>query len=309
MMMHLMARLFVLGLNPFRQQSCVEFVMRRARLVYTAAALTAALGLKQQAFGETLDTNADNLTVAATWRAQPSTIAQGDTTTFKLSLNAMGNDAASGISFGQATFAFSSGSGTSVPTSADVVLGATVPSFGNTTTAALTPLQVTYFEEGIHTATIAATNAPISWLQNGVARSAGYSLHLGTTVQVGSVVPTLQSAMVPILIEAGESFAFSARADVGAAGQVNYLWDFDSDGTFDSTSQNPAYAYATTGVHTGLLRIQGGGGATDFQYAVDVLDASVVAVPLPMAVWGGLGLVSALGAIRARVTLRRQSYS
>ena len=29
---------------------------------------------------------------------------------------------------------------------------------------------------------------------------------------------------------------FSALADTGSTGSVSYLWDFDSDGTFDSTS-------------------------------------------------------------------------
>jgi len=283
--------------------------MRHARLVYTAAALTAALGLEQQTFGETVDASSGNLTVAATWRAQPSSIAQGETTTLKLSLSATGDDATSGISFGQSTFTFASGSGTSVPTSADVVLGATVPSSGKSITAVLAPLQVTYFDEGIHTATISASDAPISWLQNGAAQSATYSLNLGTTVQVGSAVPTLQSAMVPVLIDAGESFAFSALANAGSAGAVSYLWDFNSDGTFDSTSQNPLYAYTTGGVHTGLLRIQSDGGATDFQYAVDVLDASVAAVPMPPAVWGGLGLVCALVAMQLRGSLHRQQLN
>ena len=275
--------------------------MRRARFVYTAAALTAAIGLEQQTFGETVDATFGNLTVAATWRAQPSMIAQGGTTTFKLSLNATGDEGTTGISFGQSTFTFASGSASSEPTAAEVVLGATAASYGSTTTALLAPLRVTYFEEGIHTATIAATDAPVSWMQDDKARSAAYSLHLGTTVTVGSAVPTLQSAMVPVLIEAGESFAFSALADAGSAGSISYLWDFDSDGTFDSTSQNPDYAYTTAGLHTGLLRIEGGGGSSDFQYAVDVMGAAVVPVPLPAAVWGGLGLVSALGAIRARI--------
>jgi hypothetical protein len=296
------------ALSFFRQPCCMEFLMRRATFVYTAAALTAAIGLEQHALGETADASFGNLTVAATWRAQPSTIALGETTTFKLSLNATGDDGTSGISFGQSTFTFASGSASSAPTSASIVLGATAPSYGNTMTASLAPLKVTYFEEGVHTATISASNAPVTWLQDGAARTAAYSLHMGTTVTVGSAVPTLQSAMVPVLIEVGESFGFSALADAGAtAGSVNYLWDFDSDGTFDSTSQNPEFAYTTAGVHTGLLRIEGDGGSSDFQYAVDVMSAAaIVPVPLPAAVWGGLGLVSALGAIRARQALRRQ---
>ena len=283
--------------------------MRRAHFVYTAAALTAVIGLEQQTFGETADTTLGNLTVAATWRAQPSIIAQGETTTFKLSLNATGDAGTSGISFGQSMFSFASGSGTSVPTSTNVVLAATAQSAGNTMTASLAPLQVTYFDEGIHTATISATNAPVLWSQNGTAHSAVYSLNLGTTVTVGSAVPTLETAMVPVLIEAGDSFAFSALADPGSAGSISYLWDFDNDGTFDSTIQNPDYAYTTAGVHTGLLRIASDSGSSDFQYAVDVLGAAVVPVPFPAAVWGGLGLVSALGTIRARTALLRRHYA
>lgn len=274
--------------------------MRHARYVYTAAALTAVAGLDQQAVGETVDIGVGSLTVAATWRAQPSTIAQGGATTFKLSLKASGSDDTSGISFGQSLFTFSSGSGTSAPTSAELLLNPTAASAGSTMTAMVQPIEVTYFEEGLHTATIAGSNAPISWSELGVSKNGTYSLNMGTTVTVGGARPTLQSASVPVLIQAGQSFAFSALADAGATGGLSYFWDFDNDGTFDSTVQNPNFAYATTGVHTGLLRIMGGDGSTDFQYAVDVMDATITAVPLPAAVWGGLGLITAVGAIRSR---------
>ena len=137
--------------------------------------------------------------------------------------------------------------------------------------------------------------------------SGTYSLNMGTTVTVDGTTPTLQSASVPVLIGAGESFAFSALADAGMGSGLSYLWDFNGDGTFDSTTQNPNFTYASAGVYTGLLRLSTSEGATDFQYAVDVLDQSVVAVPLPAAVWGGLGLVSAVGVVRARTARRQQA--
>jgi len=275
--------------------------MRHTRYVCAAATLTAAVALNGQAKAESIDVNDGGLTVAATWRAQPSAIATGETTTFKLSLKATGGDGTSGISFGQSTFAFASGSGASAPTTTELVLGATASSAGDTLTALLAPLQVTYYEAGLHTATIATNDAAISWSQDGAVRSGTYSLNLGTTVAVGGGEPTFQSAKVPVLIDAGESFSFAALADAGVSGgALSYLWDFDSDGTFDSSNQNPDYAYASAGAYTGTLRILSDAGSTDFKYAVDVMSSPVAPVPLPAAVWGGIGLLSAFGFTRAR---------
>jgi PKD repeat protein len=41
----------------------------------------------------------------------------------------------------------------------------------------------------------------------------------------------------------------------------NRSWDFDSDGTIDSTGQNPTYTYTDPGTYTVILQIAGLGGA------------------------------------------------
>jgi hypothetical protein len=279
--------------------------MRVRPLVVSAAVFGAGLFFGGSAFADSV--NVGNLTVAATWRAQPSTITQGGSTTFKLSLKATGDAATSGISFGQSTFSFSSGSADSIPTEAELTLGATPKSAGSSMTAMLKPLSVSYFEDGVYTATMSANDAGISWNQGGVAHSGTYSLDVATTVNVGTGVPTIQSASIPLLIDAGESFDFAALADAGSSTGLRYEWDFDYDGTFaaDSTQQNPRFAYTSSGSYTGMLRVVSSTGSTPLAFSVDVLGA-VTAMPLPAAVWGGLALVSCVGVFRARKAMRTE---
>jgi hypothetical protein len=275
--------------------------MRQSHYVYTAAALTAALAFDGSALADTIVDGPSGVTVAATWRAQPAAIEQGGATTFKLSLRAEGGEGVSGISFADSVFKFTSGTSGSIPTSADMILNGTAPSAGSSANAMLAPLQVTYLESGVHTATVQTTDAGISWTDNGVAQSGSYSLDLGTTVAVGGTSPNIQSASVPLLIGVGESFGFSALADAGLLGSVTYQWDFNFDGTFnaDSTEQAPSYAYDTAGVHTGMLRVASDSGYSPLlEFTVNVQGAAQ-AVPLPPTVWGGLGLMVAFGALRA----------
>ncbi|HYO07775.1 MAG TPA: PKD domain-containing protein [Tepidisphaeraceae bacterium] len=282
--------------------------MRQKRYLSAAAALTAGLAIDGTALADTVDVGVQNLTVSAVWRAQPSTIQQGGTTAFKLSLRATGDDATTGIKFGASTFHFESGTGDSAPTSADLALAPTAPSAGKTASAMLAPLSVTYFEDGVYTATISAHDAGIQWNQGGVASSGTYSLNIGTTINVGSALPTIESASVPVLIGAGDTFGFSALADAGALGGLSYQWDFDYDGSFaaDSTQQNPNFAYSEGGTYTGMLRVLSDTGYTPFAFTVNVMQDNVVPMPLPGAVWGGLGLVAAVGLLRARMALRAQ---
>jgi len=276
--------------------------MRHARMIYTAAALTAALSLDGQASADTIGTSVGDLTVAATWRAQPSTIQPGGTTRFKLSLTATGDDATSGIAFGQSTFHFESGSDSSVPTSMDVAFGGSAASAGNTITATVPSLAVTYLEEGIYTATMRASDAGITWTEGGNAMSGTYSVDIGTEIGVQKSAPTIQTASVPLLIGLGKSFDFSALANSASLNSLSYQWDFNYDGNFaaDSSQRNATYAYATSGVHMGMLQVSDGNGSTPFEFQVKVAEDQTTAVPLPTAVWGGLGLIGAMGLLRAR---------
>lgn len=288
--------------------------MRRTRSLYAAAALTTAAAAAvipaNNANAETVDVRVGNLTVAATWRAQPAAINEGDSTTFKLALTATGNPATSNIKFGQSTFHFASGSSTSDPLTKDIILNATSPSSGSSLTTSLPSFAVTYFQDGAYSATMSTSAAPITWKQGAANRSGTYSLNIATTVSVGDVLPSIQSANVPVMITKNEAFNFSALAtDPGLYDSLSYQWDFDYDGTFaaDATAQNPNFAYGKTGVHQGMLRVYDDHGYTPFEFAVNVLEPpKLQAVPLPAAVWGGLGLMGAVGMIRARISGRRQ---
>ena len=159
-----------------------------------------------------------------------------------------------------------------------------------------------------YSATMSTSAAPISWKQGAANRSGSYSLNIATTVSVGNVLPSIQSASVPVMITKDQSFNFSALAtDPGIYDSLNYQWDFDYNGSFsaDATAQNPNFAYGTTGLHQGMLRVYDDHGFTPFAFEVNVLaPPQVQAVPLPAAVWGGLGLVGAVGMLRARIGRR-----
>jgi hypothetical protein len=281
----------------------MENKMRDSRVVYTAAAFAAAMVAGSASFAETVNVGVDALTVAATWRAQPTNISEGGSTTFKLSLTATGNAGTTGIQFGQANFGFASGSADSQPVSAVLTLQQSAASAGRALTALLPSLDVTYFKDGVYSATIGTGAAPVSWKQDGIAKSGTYDVDIATSVSVGDGLPTVESAKVPLLIAAGQNFGFSALA-AGVTGGLTYSWDFDYDGTFspDSALQNPTFAYTTGGTHTGLLRVYDENGFTPFAFQVNVLNNTSVpvAVPLPIAFWGGLGLVAAIGMVRAR---------
>ena len=42
---------------------------------------------------------------------------------------------------------------------------------------------------------------------------------------------------------------------------ISWEWDFDNDGTVDSTEQNPSYTYSNAGTYTVSLSVPGEGGA------------------------------------------------
>jgi PKD repeat protein len=51
------------------------------------------------------------------------------------------------------------------------------------------------------------------------------------------------------MVNLGQAVTFTATAS-GGVGTLTYQWDFDNNGTWDSTTQNPAYTYAVVGQYT-----------------------------------------------------------
>ncbi|MDI9395110.1 MAG: DUF3344 domain-containing protein, partial [Euryarchaeota archaeon] len=60
----------------------------------------------------------------------------------------------------------------------------------------------------------------------------------------------------------------------------SYEWDFDNDGTVDSTEQNPSYTYTTAGLYTVSLTVANAGGS-DSKVKTDYIYVSEVPVPYP----------------------------
>jgi PKD repeat protein len=66
-------------------------------------------------------------------------------------------------------------------------------------------------------------------------------------------------------------------ASTGTA-PLTYAWDFDNDGTVDSTEQNPSYTYDTAGTYTVKLTVTNEAGSDD-----EVKTAYITAIDVPLA--------------------------
>ena len=71
---------------------------------------------------------------------------------------------------------------------------------------------------------------------------------------------------------AGQTVTFTNNSS-GGIPSVNYEWDFDKDGTIDSTEQNPVYAYAVPGIYTVSLKITDGSGISGIMTRTDYITA------------------------------------
>ena len=128
-----------------------------------------------------------------------------------------------------------------------------------------------------------SSNAPIQWLWNfgdgfttneqnptHTYTAAGtYTVRLTATNPAGSNMRTRTDYIVvtdnptgltanftadPTSIVVGESVDFTDTT-TGGTGPYTYEWDFDNDGTFDSTATNPSHTYGTAGQYTVVLRV------------------------------------------------------
>ncbi|PXY24426.1 ThuA domain-containing protein [Prauserella flavalba] len=65
-----------------------------------------------------------------------------------------------------------------------------------------------------------------------------------------AITPSTDSGKAPLKV------SFSSEGSVGGDGEpVTYAWDFDNDGTVDSTQANPAYKYKERGQYTARLTV------------------------------------------------------
>ncbi|MFC1998855.1 PKD domain-containing protein [Chloroflexota bacterium] len=67
---------------------------------------------------------------------------------------------------------------------------------------------------------------------------------------------------------------------------TGWSWDFDNNGTADSTSQNPTYIYSTAGTYTVKLTVTGEGG-TDDETKTNYITVTAPATPTPATLVAG----------------------
>jgi cytochrome c len=86
-------------------------------------------------------------------------------------------------------------------------------------------------------------------------------------IQTATANPAIGFAPLPV--------QFNATAtDPDAGDTVSYSWDFDNNGTPDSTQQNPTFTYTTPGEKTAKLTVSdGNGGTATRNVTVNVLEA------------------------------------
>jgi PKD repeat protein len=87
----------------------------------------------------------------------------------------------------------------------------------------------------------------------------GYLLGLTASDQESPVAPTASFSADPVsgLIPLNVQFTDLSTGD----GITNWAWDFDSDGTVDSTAQNPTWNYTNAGTYTVSLTVTNAGGS------------------------------------------------
>ncbi len=80
----------------------------------------------------------------------------------------------------------------------------------------------------------------------------------------------------PTSVEVGSPVQFTEAAG-GGIPPYSYSWDFDSDGTVDSTEADPTRSYAATGTYSVTLRATDSQGATDIMTRTDYISVGAPA--------------------------------
>jgi PKD repeat protein len=76
--------------------------------------------------------------------------------------------------------------------------------------------------------------------------------------------------------------------DASTGNITSYAWDFQNDGTVDSTEQNPTYTYNTPGTYTVLLTVEGPGGSVSKTVNITVANLDITAPVPKIDIKGGL---------------------
>ncbi|HTY53097.1 MAG TPA: DUF3344 domain-containing protein [Methanomicrobiales archaeon] len=92
------------------------------------------------------------------------------------------------------------------------------------------------------------------------ANSGGSDTEVRTNYIVVSAPPVAPSAAFSANVTSGTAPLAVRFADLSTGNPTGWAWDFDGDGTIDSTRQNPIYTYSAAGTYTVNLTVTGPGG-------------------------------------------------
>lgn len=140
-----------------------------------------------------------------------------------------------------------------------------------------------------------ASSGPVLTASTSATFPSGYLAYTTAATNLGTADTT--NVMVSFLAETSGVFAdFTASvargiaplqvvfSDASSGAPTTWQWDFDNDGTVDSTEQNPTFVYTAPGTYTVRLTASNGVSegtktATDFVIAVTVPDADFTIAP------------------------------
>lgn len=110
----------------------------------------------------------------------------------------------------------------------------------------------------------------------------------GSFTVEGSVIPTPTTTQIPAPVAdfsadpaSGEAPLLVQFTDLSTGDAITeWAWDFNNDGSIDSTEQNPTYTYANPGTYAVSLTVTGTGGS-DAKVKADYIAVSEVVIPTP----------------------------
>jgi PKD repeat protein len=91
-------------------------------------------------------------------------------------------------------------------------------------------------------------------------RIASIGLNYSAPVDLVDFSVDVRSGPAPLVV------AFTERSRITTGAPTAYLWDFDGDGNFDSTQQNPTFTYSGCGDFSPKLRVVTAGGSFEYQW-------------------------------------------
>lgn len=252
--------------------------------------------------------------VTATLSAVPNPIDEGQSTLFSLNLSSspINNNNNGYYLTGYQNVIFYPGSVDAVPTSVSV------PTYTTTDTPSINGIAqatFTYNEAGVFTGSVSGTAKTDKVSGNGNNHSPGTKpISASFQMTVREILPSIDSLTWTASTNIGvlNNFSVTAHDPRLVPEALAYAWDFNGDTTYDAFVQNPTYTYTSIGSYTGTLRVTEADDPTAVAFAHFNVQVDAAAnpndgtVPVPAAVWPGLGMLLSMGGVAAYRKRRAQ---